>query len=188
MRSADQGTDPPSGFRSALEHLRALRPRPEIELLEAPAPQRLAPYAIALTADVVLGDDELGTGRLVLLHDPAGQDAWEGQWRVVVFAKATLEPEMASDPVISDVGWSWLEEALQQADASYTAFGGTVTRTHSQPYGAMAGRDSAGDLEVRASWTPTDSVIEPHAVAWLDLLATMSGLEPLPPGVASLRR
>ena len=27
VRSADQGTDPPSGFRSALEHLRALRPR-----------------------------------------------------------------------------------------------------------------------------------------------------------------
>lgn len=188
MRSASPGSDPPKPFRDALTDLRAISPRPEIELLEAPAPQRLAPYAIALTADVVVDDEELANGRLVLLHDPQGQDAWEGYWRVVIFAKATLEPEMAADPVLSDVGWSWLDEALAGAGAKVTAFGGTVTRTHSQPYGAMAGREVTGDLELRASWTPVDQEMTAHAGAWLDLLATMAGLAPLPEGVASLPR
>ncbi len=188
MRTADHGVDPPAGFRSALSALRDMRARPEIELVEAPAPQRLAPYAIALTADVVADDHDLGTGRLVLLHDPDGQDAWEGAWRVVVFAKASMEPEMAVDPMICDVGWSWLQESLQNSGATYIAFGGTVTRTNSQPYGAMAGREASGDLEIRASWTPLDDEVVPHAAAWLDLLATMAGLEPLPVGVASLRR
>lgn len=178
----------PADFRRALAELRSLTPRPEIELLEAPAPQRLAPFAIALTADVVVGDDELGTGRLVLLHDPAGQDPWEGTWRVVIFARATLEPEIAADPLLCDVGWSWLAESLVAHDAGYTAFGGTVTRTHSQPYGAMAGREPRGELEVRASWTPVDAHISAHARAWLGLLSTMSGLAPIPDGVSRLRR
>jgi hypothetical protein len=70
MRPADHAVDPPAGFRRALAELRTLVPRSEIELLEAPAPQRLAPYAIALTADVIVDDEDRGTGRLVLLHDP----------------------------------------------------------------------------------------------------------------------
>lgn len=188
MRPANHDADPPAGFRTALTQLRALIPRSEIELLEAPAPQRLAPYAIALTADVIVDDDERGTGRLVLLHDPDGQEAWEGEWRVVVFAKATLEPEMAGDELLSDVGWAWLNEALAETGAVLTAFGGTVTKTYSQPYGAMAGRDPAGELEVRASWTPTDGDTVPHALAWLNLLAQMAGLEPIPAGVSQLRR
>ncbi len=117
MRPADHAVDPPAGFRRALAELRTLVPRSEIELLEAPAPQRLAPYAIALTADVIVDDEDRGTGRLVLLHDPDGQDAWEGAWRVVVFAKATLEPEMAGDEMLSDVGWAFLNEALADSGA-----------------------------------------------------------------------
>lgn len=188
MRPGTEGPEAPAAFRQALAELRALTPRPEVEIVEAPAPQRLAPFAIALTADVVLEDEELANGRLVLLHDPEGQDAWEGTWRVVVFARATLEPEMSADPLISDVGWSWLEEALQRVGVAVAAFGGTVTRTHSQPYGAMAGRESSGDLEIRASWTPLHGALGPHARAWLGLLETMAGLEPIPDGVAPLRR
>ncbi len=186
MHSADDPDD--SGFRSALAQLRDLRPRTEIEVEEAPAPQRLAPYAIALTADVVVDDEERGSGRLVLLHDPDGQEAWEGTWRVVVFGKAELETGMAGDAMLNDVGWSFLTDALAEADAAVTAFGGTVTTTHSQPYGAMAGREPAGELEIRASWTPVDDRIGAHGAAWLGLLATMAGLEPIAPGVSQLRR
>lgn len=175
-------------FRRALTHLRALTPRSEIEILEAPAPTRLAPYAIALTADVVVDDEEHGTGRLVLLHDPDGQDAWEGLWRVVIFAKASLEDEMATDTMLNDVGWSYLTEAISESEARHTAFGGTVTTTYSKPFGAMAGRPPSVELEIRASWTPLDDEIAPHAVAWHLLLAKMTGLEPIPPGVAQLRR
>lgn len=168
--------------------MRSLSTRSEIEVVEAPAPTRLAPYAIALTADVLVGDDERGTGRLVLLHDPQGQDTWEGNWRIVVFAKAAQEPEMAQDSILNDVGWSYLTEALGDAGATYTAFGGTVTTTYSQPFGAMAGREPSVELEVRASWTPITDEIAAHAVAWHLLLAQLAGLEPIPPGVSQLRR
>lgn len=168
--------------------VRSLSTRTEIEVVEAPAPTRLAPYAIALTADVLVGDEERGTGRLVLLHDPDGQDAWDGNWRVVVFAKATQEPEMAQDSILNDVGWSYLTDALAEAGAAYTAYGGTVTTTYSQPFGAMAGREPSVELEVRASWTPVSDEIAAHAVAWHLLLAQLAGLEPIPPGVSQLRR
>jgi hypothetical protein len=178
----------PEEFTEALEQLRAITVRPEIELAEAPAPQRLAPHALAMTADVVLDDEDAASGRLVVLYDPAGQDAWEGQWRVVVFARARLEPEMAADPMMSDVGQVWLEEALVDHGAALTAYGGTVTRTHSQPFGAMSGREVSGDLELRASWTPRDGDLAPHVAAWLQLLATMAGLEPVVEGVTTLHR
>ena len=40
-------------FARALNDLRGARLRPEIRLTEVPAPQRIAPYAVALTAEVV---------------------------------------------------------------------------------------------------------------------------------------
>ena len=61
-------------FARALEELHHARLRPEIRLTEVPAPQRIAPYAVALTADVVDPrdtDDDLASGRFVLLHDPS---------------------------------------------------------------------------------------------------------------------
>jgi hypothetical protein len=171
-----------------MEQVRAVTVRPEVELAEAPAPQRLAPHAAALTADVVVADEDIANGRLVLLFDPEGQDTWDGCWRVVVFARAELEPDMAGDPLMSDVGWTWLDEALAEQGARFTAYGGTVTRTHSQPYGAMGGRDISGVLELRASWTPLDADLAAHIRAWLRLLETMAGLEPVVEGVTSLRR
>jgi hypothetical protein len=68
----------PQEFVRAVEQLRNARVRPEVALEQMPAPQRIAPYALAVTADVVVNGDELGTARLVLLHDPAGNDAWPG--------------------------------------------------------------------------------------------------------------
>ena len=74
----------------AVEALRAARLRPEVRLTEVPAPQRIAPYAVAMTADVLTSvddDDELATGRFVLLFDPSAPEPWSGQWRVVTFAR-----------------------------------------------------------------------------------------------------
>ncbi len=180
----DEATD----FRAALASLRALRLRSEIVLEEAPAPQRLAPYALALSADVVVDDLDLGNGRLVVLHDPAGQDAWSGTFRVVAFIKATLEPEMAAEALLSEVGWSWLIEALEANGARYDNISGTVTRVTSESFGGMADRPIEGQLELRVSWTPRDPDLAPHAHAWADVLAQACGLMPLPPGVAQLPR
>ena len=159
-----------------------MRLRPEIDLEETPAPQRLAPHAVALSADVVGADgaqeSELGTGRFVLLHDPVGHETWQGTFRVVTFVRATLEPELAADPMISQVGWAWLMEALDSRGVSYTAASGTVTRVVSEPFGSMADREATAELEIRASWTAPDSRLAPHLEAWGDLLATVCGLPP----------
>lgn len=180
--------DEAADFRTALTSLRDVRVRPEISLEEAPAPQRLAPYAIALTAEVVVDDEDLGSGRLVVLHDPEGQESWGGTFRIVAFIKANLEPEMAADPVLAEVGWSWLVEALQTQEAGYGHISGTVTRVTSESFGGIAERPLEGQIEIRASWTPDDPRLAPHAHAWADVLAQAAGLMPLPPGVAQLPR
>lgn len=180
--------DEAADFRVALASLRDVRVRPEILLEEAPAPQRLAPYAIAMSADVVVDDEDLGSGRLVVLHDPDGQAAWDGTFRIVAFVKATLEPEMAADPLLAEVGWAWLVEALEAHDAQYASISGTVTRVTSQSFGGIADRPLEGQIELRASWTPADPRLAPHARAWADVLAQAAGLMPLPPGVAQLPR
>ena len=183
----------PEEFRLAVAQLRAARLRPEVFCEEMPAPQRIAPYASALSADVTVDGDDVGTGRIVLLHDPAGNDAWEGTFRCVAYARAEIDPEMANDPLLAEVGWSWLTEALAAHGASYTAPSGTVTKVSSESFGSMAGEEPSAQLEIRASWTPlgepdTDAPLdlEPHVEAWGELLCTASGLPPVPEGVAPM--
>ena len=92
-------------FDSVTTAIRALQPRNEISLSEVPAPQKLAPFAFALSADV---EEVTATGRFVLLHDPAGQDGWGGLYRCVTFIRSAIDPEMAADPVLCDLGWRFL--------------------------------------------------------------------------------
>ncbi len=179
--------DAPEEFLAAVRRLRAVRLRPEVVLDEVPAPQRIAPHALALSADAVVDDEELATGRFVLLHDPACPAAWEGTFRVVSFVRAELEPELGTDPMLGQVGWAWLEDALEAAGVTATALGGTVTRVVSESYGALADKPPTVELEVRASWTPLDDLAE-HLTAWSVLLCTVGGLPPLPDGVAPLAR
>jgi hypothetical protein len=179
---------PSAEFAQALADLRAARLRPEVRLTEVPAPQRIAPYAVALTAEV-LGrdeDDELASGRFVLLHDPAAPEPWEGVWRAVTFARAELEPELATDPMLGAVGWTWLTGALEGHDASYTAEAGTVTRVVSESFAGLSDRSATVEMEVRASWTPLTAEVGVHLQGWADLLCTIAGLPPLPEGVTAL--
>jgi hypothetical protein len=181
--------DAPEEFVRALAALRAATPRSEVVLEETPAPQRLAPHAVALSADVVAPSDpdtELGTGRLVLLHDPAGHEAWEGTFRVVTYVRAELDHDMGSDPMLPGVGWAWLTEALDGHGAAFTAASGTVTRVASESFGAIATEPASAQIEIRASWTPLDDAFGDHLLAWCDLLCTTAGLPPVAPGVVTL--
>jgi hypothetical protein len=146
----------------------------------------VAPYSAAVSADVVVDDVEIATGRLVLLHDPAGHEAWRGTFRLVTYVRADLEPEMVADPLLGAVGWSWLVEALEAEGAEYTAPSGTVTRVASESFGAMADQPTRAEIELRASWTPVDDAIGRHAQAWGQLLCTAAGLPPAQAGVASI--
>ncbi|MFM7597814.1 MAG: DUF3000 domain-containing protein [Actinomycetota bacterium] len=174
-------------FDAALESLRRVRYRPELSIEEAPAPQRLAPQAVAITAEFVEDDEELASGRLVLLHDPDGVEAWQGTFRAVTFVKAVLEPDLAADPLLTGVAWTWLEEALEGAGPR-TSLGGTVTRVMSESFGTIGDRDVSGQVEIRASWTPLCDPADmgAEAEAWAALLGQAAGLLPLPQGVAVL--
>jgi Protein of unknown function (DUF3000) len=171
-------------FARAVAGLRAGSPRPEIVLTEIDAPRRLATYAFALSAAVLRGTDEVAGGRLILLHEPGGHEAWRGDLRLVALVTADLEPDVAGDPLLPGVAWSWLTDALHQQGAAYTAIGGTVTQTASMRFGELAGPPPAADLELRASWTPASPDLTAHLYAWCTLLASTAGLPP--PGVTAL--
>jgi hypothetical protein len=176
---------PPEEFRQAVDQLRAAALRPEVFSEEMPAPQRIAPFSSALTADVTVAGEEIGGGRLVVLYDPAGNDAWQGCFRCVAYARADIDPEMVADPLLSAVGWTWLTEALTAHAAEYLAPSGTVTKVASESFGTMDGEEPSAEIEVRASWSPLGSLTA-HVEAWGDLLCTAAGLPPLPAGVVPI--
>ena len=184
-RSTSHVLAEPAAFARAVSQLRAARLRPEVYVEEMPAPQRIAPFSAALTADVTLDGEDVGSGRLVLLHDPAGNDAWEGTFRCVSYARAELDPEQVADPLLREVGWSWLIDALEGHDAAYTAPAGTVTTVASESFGAMNGEPASAQIEIRASWTPLEGLAA-HVEAWGELLCTAVGLPPVPEGVATM--
>lgn len=186
----------PLPFRRAVDGLKKARLRTDIEIEPTKPPQRLAPHAYALEAAVVDGEDDLADGRLILLHDPAGHDAWQGTFRLVTLVRAELEPEMAGDPLLPEVSWSWLTGALDARGLTYGEASGTVTMASSHYFGGLSERRPATQIEIRASWTPREGVggvpdTAAHLSAWCELLCQIAGLPPVGPtdsgtGVVSL--
>ncbi|MCY0920476.1 DUF3000 domain-containing protein [Streptomyces sp. H27-G5] len=186
----------PLPFRRAVDGLKKARLRQGIEIDPTKPPQRLAPYAYALEAAVVDGEDDLADGRLILLHDPSGHDAWQGTFRMVTLVRAELEPEMAADPLLPEVCWSWLTGALEARGLTYGEPSGTVTMASSHYFGGLSERRPATQIEIRASWTPREGVggvpdTSAHLSAWCELLCQIAGLPPVGPtdtvtGVVSL--
>jgi len=175
----------PQEFRDAVAQMRGARLRPEVLCEEMPAPQRIAPFASALSADVTVEGEDVGTGRIVLLHDPAGNETWGGTFRCVAYARAEVSEDLAADPMLAEVAWTWLVEALEAHDATYTAPSGTVTKVTSESFGGMSDEGGSAQLEIRASWTPLGDVAA-HVEAWGELMCTAVGLEPVPEGVTPL--
>ena len=175
----------PKEFADAVAALRSVRPRRELLWSVLKAPPRLAPYswAFALEADADRPGEDLDepdtSGRLILLHDPAGQATWEGTFRLVCFVQARLDPEQLGDEMLPMAAWSWLTEALDTHDARYSALGGTVTQTSSVRFGDIAGPRRDDDVELRASWTPLSSDLSRHAAAFCAVVASAAGLPPV---------
>ena len=181
-------------FNHLIEQLRTVTPRSEIILEEVPPPQKLATYSFAFTADVsngLLGDDEdeVASGRFVLLHEPGGQDTWEGEFRCVTFLRADVDLAMQEDPLLPEVGWSWLLDSLDSQGARYGAASGTVTRVSSASFGKLSPRNDESEIEIRASWSPqfqkSDEMLQ-HVQAWCNVIGEIAGLPPIADGVASL--
>jgi hypothetical protein len=160
--------------------------RDDLVFEEWPAPKRLAPHAVALGVTAYRDGVEAGTGRLVLLYDPAGQDGWTGTFRLVIQVHADVDEEMAADPLLGEVGWSWLTDALDLHAPGYSAPSGTVTRVITESYGAKADEPPSTGFELRASWCPCDDEIDGSVAAWCDLLVSAAGLPTQPPGTRSI--
>lgn len=174
---------------SALASLKSPQLRPEFVLEEVPAPGRLAPHSIAIAVEVIdEHDEELAVGRFIVLHDPEGQDTWDGTFRVVSFVRAPIESDVVTDDLFDEVAWSWLTDALQEAGADFHNVSGTITRTVSRSFAGLEDRSTDTDLEIRASWTPDGADLSTHIAAWLALVEKSSGLTPLPDGVSALSR
>jgi hypothetical protein len=184
----------PFSFDEMIELLRTFTPRAEIILEEVPAPQKLAAYSFAFTADIsngLLGDaeDEVASGRFVILHEPGGQDTWEGEFRCVTFMRADVDSDMQEDPLLPEVGWNWLLDSLQSTGAIFSAPSGTVTRVSSASFGKLSPRSDDSEIEIRASWSPQIEKVEDifsHVQAWCNLITEVAGLAPLPEGVATI--
>lgn len=169
--------------------------RAELTFEEEPPPRRLAPHAYAVAATALAepeGDTEIGWGKFVLLFDPAGQDGWDGKYRIIGYVRAELEPEMTADPLMNEVGWSWLTEALDARTIGYRMISGTVTTVVTQGFGSKQDEPISTGFELRASWSPviseeSSAALDGHVAAWSDVVCAAAGLPPVAPGVAALR-
>ena len=167
--------------------------RAELVFEDEPPPRRLAPFAAAIAVSVVQGETETGWGKFVLLFDPAGQDGWDGQFRIIAYIRAELDPEIAADPLIAEVGWSWLLESLEARARDFAQISGTVTRVVTEGFGAKQDEPTSTGFELRASWSPTAPAASPagrpalegHVTAWCEALSKAAGLPPV--GVSALR-
>ncbi|OZE94574.1 DUF3000 domain-containing protein [Rhodococcoides fascians] len=183
----------PAPFRSAVEAMHRAVVHPSIEVGPIRPPQRLAPYSYAVGAEVKhtvgedVGEQSDGDafGRLILLYDPDGDEAWNGTMRLVAYIQADVDETLASDPLLPEVGWSWLVDALGNRAEPVTALGGTVTSTSSVRYGDIAGPPKAHQLELRASWTAGSVELASHVEAFCEVLAYAAGLPPA--GITELR-
>ena len=200
-RPADRAASPAEGtFAAAAAAFLAGRDAqtgPGFSFEDVPAPKRLAPFASAIAATIERDGADVAWGRLILLYDPEGQEGWNGVFRLVAYVRADVEPEIAADPLLGEVGWSWLSEALDAHVPGYAVPSGTVTRVITEGFGAKRDELPLTGFELRASWSPTgpgnraddqdlDTLdLSAHTSAWCDCLSAAAGLEP--PGTRALR-
>ncbi|MDE0545499.1 DUF3000 family protein [Microbacterium sp. C7(2022)] len=179
----------PSSFDDSVEQVRALHIRGDITVREIAAPAGLAAHAFAIAGDVRPDQGAIesayGTGRLVLLHDEDGPAAWNGSWRIVSFAQAPLETDIGIDPMLADVTWSWLVDALDAHGAAFHSESGTATKILSKGFGSLLEEGDGAQIELRASWSPLGD-IAPHVEAWAELVCMLAGLPPGSEGITML--
>ena len=147
---------------------------------------------VRAVGDVTVDGDDVGTGRLILLHDPPGNDAWDGDLPLRRLRprrdrrRADHRPDARRRRlVLADRG------ARRPRRGVHTA-SGTVTRVATESFGGMAddsrhrpARDPGvvdADVPVGARRRRLD--VTPHVEAWGELLCTAVGLPPVPDGVA----
>ena len=89
-----KGSKLPREFQRAAQAMVDHAWRPELHVDRVPGPQRLAPHAAALTAELESEGATVGSARLVLLHDPEGNHDWQ------IHAEVLLEASEAEGTAV----------------------------------------------------------------------------------------
>lgn len=58
-----------------------------------------------------------------------------------------LEADIGVDPLLADVAWSWLIDALDSRHAAYHSASGTATKTLSKGFGSLAEEGDGAQIE-----------------------------------------
>ena len=171
-------SDAPAQFAAAALSLTEPALRSELETTQIPAPDRIAPWALAFAAQAPNPADtpmNRGVGRVVFLHDPEQFDVWGSNMRVIAYGKSPLENDMGVEEDVAHYWWSELMRALNTHGATFTNEAGTVTKMSSTGMGSLANDPNSSEVEIRASWSPTDDDLGKHFAAWQDIIASMAG-------------
>lgn len=174
-------------FTGMLRGLADVEIRSEISLVQIPAPKGIAPESVAVSAEInhETASDH-GVSRLVFCRDPELPEGWNSEFRIIGYAKSPIELEMAKDDFTSAMPWEWLKDSLLAAGAGFAHEAGTTTTVVSTGHGALVSQPQHAELEIRASWAPTNFDLASHLAGWIELLALISGLPPSQSKVARL--
>ena len=142
--------------------------------IEPSGSQRLAPWTFARGRGHRPRRHPRGTARAVAR--PEQPDGWSGVFRLV-HMRAELTPN--SPPTRSAGRAGPAHRRPRHRGASWTALGGTVTETSSARFGDISGPARTDDIELRASWTPTNTDLRPHGEAFSLALSHYAGLPPV---------
>jgi hypothetical protein len=181
-----------SGFEGIAEQLFSPLWSSGLSISPLQTSPKLARHSAGIEAELLdANGQELASGRLILLYDPPSRPDWLGDYRFVSYAQAEMDQAMVADPPLAEVGWSWLLDALNRHNCSFTNESGTVTRHSSQSFGRKCEDPQSSELEIRASWTPLPGPrldFTGHLLAWRDLLSLVAGSIPVDDQVLPLER
>lgn len=177
-----------SSFDALLRIVDGLDWAGDMDVERIAGPRGLAARSAALAAEVN-GRDRAASGRLVLLQENHDVEAWGADLRLASLVQAEVNPETANGPLVHEVGWSWLQEALAARHARWGARSGTVSTVSSRTFEGLQEDPDQVEIEIRASWTPLlddPGQLVDHLLAWQDLVRTAAGLPGLSAGVVML--
>ncbi|MDO5060170.1 MAG: DUF3000 family protein [Actinomycetaceae bacterium] len=169
---APQSLTPPAEFMDALLSLRKVAIPTHLSLSEIPAPTKITPFSAALYVQTPLEADDLPTasGRFIVLYEPQVNLEWGAKFRIIIQIRAEMDPAIGTDPLLGEVIWSWLHDALDQNTADAHHLKGSVTRELSETFGNLELTRSDVEIELKASWSTSSNDLSYHLAAWLDVV------------------
>lgn len=168
----------PAQFASAALSLVDSLLRAELETQQIPSPTNIAEHALAFSTHKPNPADtpnNHAAGRIVFLYDTSHFETWNSNLRVIAYGKSPLENDVIENDDYANYWWGTLELALKKHGAKYSNSAGTITQMVSTGVGALQNEPIHTEIELRASWSPTEDALGPHFAAWQDLIADMAG-------------